>query len=441
MRSRFAPSEEKMARKAGFASFIGTTIEWYDFYLYGTASALVFAPLFFSAVPPSVGLILSFATFWVGFLSRPLGGIVFGHLGDRVGRKKTLIITLLLMGLSATGIGLLPTYAQIGVAAPVLLTGLRFVQGLAVGGEWGGAVLIATEHAKKERNFLFGAFAQQGSPAGKLLAWSAYVLASQSLPNEAFMSWGWRLPFLASAVLVMVGLVIRLSIEESPAMASLAAEHKTERVPLVALFRSHTKTVLIGVCAAIVVFTLSYGKNAFALSWATSDVGFSKDTFLTILLISAAVQFVVQPFGALLASRWNPRKVVTVLLILEVPALPLMFVMIGTGNIGLATAGAIIATIPDVMYYAVLAGMLAQVFPAAVRYTGISMTYQLTGLFGGLTPLIMQSLLTSFGSVVPVMIYAAITVLMSLFGARALLALSARRKTAEDREVAASART
>ncbi|WP_461145913.1 MFS transporter [Salinifilum aidingensis] len=440
MRGSALPPDEKMARKAGVASFVGTTVEWYDFYLYGTASALVFAPLYFSAVPPSIGLVLSFATFWAGFLSRPLGGIVFGHLGDRIGRRATLITTLLLMGVSATGVGLLPTYAQIGAAAPVLLTLFRFVQGLAVGGEWGGAVLIATEHAKKERGFLFGAFAQQGSPAGKLLAWAVFVLVSQALPEEAFMSWGWRVPFLASAVLVMVGLVVRLSVEESPAMAALAAEERTERVPLVALFRSHARTVLLGMCAAIVIFTVAYGKNAFALSWATGELGFAKSTFLAVLLVSAAVQFLVQPFGALLASRWNPRKTVTLLLVLELPALPLMFAMISTGDLAAAATGVILATLPDVMYYAIFAGMLAQAFPVAVRYTGVSMTYQLTGLVGGLTPLIMQSLLAAFTSVVPVMVYALITVLMSLLGARALLTSSERAETAETREDPATTR-
>lgn len=438
MRNKIFPEHEKMARKAGIASFVGTTIEWYDFYLYGTASALVFAPLYFSEVPPSIGLILSFATFWAGFLSRPLGGIVFGHLGDRAGRKAALVTTLLLMGFSAVGIGLLPTYAQIGVAAPVLLTLFRFVQGLAVGGEWGGAVLIATEHAKKERGFLFGAFAQQGSPAGKLLAWAAFVSASQLMPQQAFLSWGWRIPFLASAALVVVGLVVRLSITESPAMAELASKEKKERIPLITLFRSHAKPVLIGMCAVIVIFTVAYGKNAFALSWATNEIGFSQDTFLSILLISAAVQFLVQPFGAVLASRWNPRKVVTLLLVLEIPALAVMFMMIGTGSISLAASGTILATLPDVMYYALVAGMLSQAFPAAVRYTGVSMTYQLAGLVGGLTPLIMQSLFTAFGSIVAVIVYALVTVLVSLFGARALLGLSKREKTAEADGVSAT---
>ena len=422
--------DEKMARKAGWASFVGTTVEWYDFYIYGLASALVFAPLFFAEVPPSVGILLSFATFWIGFLSRPIGAIVFGHLGDRVGRKKALVSTLLLMGVSTVGIGLLPTYADVGVLAPVLLCVLRAVQGLAVGGEWGGAVLIATEHAKKERGFLFGAFAQQGSPAGRILATLSFLAIGQ-LPSGAMLDWAWRLPFLASAILVIVGLVIRLTLEESPEFAAMKSSRRTERLPLLALVRGHARPVLLGVAAILVVFALTYARDTFALAWATSDLGFDREGFLTIILVSSLVQFVVQPFGAVLATRWNVRTIVTVLLGLEVVALPLMFVLIGTGSYPLAMAGAVIATIPDVMYYAIMAGMLAQAFPPSVRYTGIAGTYALTGMIGGALPLILQSLLTGTGTIWTSIGFVAVCCLASLFGARALLTLSARRETTE----------
>lgn len=431
MRKNRLRPEEKMGRKAGIASFVGTTIEWYDFYIYGTASALVFGPLFFPSTTPAIGVLVSFATFWVGFLARPLGGIVFGHLGDRIGRKKALITTLLLMGFTTVGIGLLPTYADIGMLAPVLLVLFRVVQGVAVGGEWGGAVLIATEHVPKGRGILFGAFAQQGSPAGQILASLSFMLASQ-LPEETFMSWGWRVPFLASALLVVVGLVIRLSLEESPAVERLKANQQTVRFPLIDVFREHTVLILLGMCASTIAFSAAYFKNTFALSWATNDLGFERETFLTVILISSTVQFFVQPFGAILANRWNVRKAVTLLLVLELPVMPLMFFFISTGSFAMSSVGMVLATLPHVMYYSILAGILAQAFPAQVRYTGISLSYALAGtLLGGTTPLIGQSLLTAFDSIVPVIGFALITVLISLFGARAVLARAAHRDAAD----------
>ena len=422
---RSLAADERMGRRAGVASFIGTTVEWYDFYLYGTASALVFGPLFFPVVTPAIGVLVSFATFWVGFLARPLGGIVFGHLGDRVGRRNALITTLLLMGACTVGIGLLPTYAEIGVLAPVLLVVCRIVQGLAVGGEWGGAVLIATEHAPQHRGILFGAFAQQGSPAGQILSSLAFMLAAQ-LPEEAFFSWGWRVPFLVSAVLVVLGLVIRLKVEESPAVQRLKETNQVARYPLVEVLRGHTALIALAVCACTIAFSAAYFKNTFALSWATNELGFEREAFLTVVLISSIAQFFVQPFGAVLASRWDVRRVVTILLVAELPVLPLMFVLVGTGSFGLSVVGMVFATVPHVMYYSILAGLLAQAFPARVRYTGISLSYALAGtLLGGTTPMIGQALLTGFGSIVPVIGFALGTVLMSLFGARALISATA----------------
>ncbi|MEY8040270.1 MFS transporter [Saccharopolyspora cebuensis] len=426
--SRLRP-DERMGRKAGMASFVGTTVEWYDFYIYGTASALVFGPLFFPAVSPAMGVLVSFATFWVGFVARPVGGVIFGHLGDRVGRKNALITTLLLMGVTTVGIGLLPTYSAIGMAAPVLLVLFRVVQGLAVGGEWGGAVLIATEHAHQSRGILFGAFAQQGSPAGKILATLSFALAS-GLPDEQFFSWGWRVPFLVSALLVVVGLVIRLRIEESPEVARLRERGATARFPVVEVFRNHTALVVLGMLACTIAFSATYFKTTFAVSWATAELGFEREDFLTVVLIAAISQFLVQPFGALLANRYGVRRVVTVLLIAELPVMPLMFVLISTGSWGLSVLGMVLATVPHVMFYSTLAGILAASFPARVRYTGISLSYALCGtVLGGTAPMVGQALLTASGSIVPVVGYALLTVLISLFGTRALLAYTARRAT------------
>ncbi|MEJ3655475.1 MFS transporter [Actinomycetes bacterium KLBMP 9759] len=420
-------SNERMARRAGWASFIGTTVEWYDFYLYAAASALVFAPLFFDSAPPAVGVLLSFATFWVGFLARPLGSIFFGHLGDRVGRKKALVSTMLLMGISSVGIGLLPTSAQIGVWAPIMLAVLRMAQGFAVGGEWGGAVLIATEHADPRRGYVFGAFAQQGSPAGRILSTLAFLLVSQ-LPKEELLAWGWRIPFLASFVLVAVGLMIRLGLAETPAMVELQQERRTARVPFAELIRGHTPAMLLGMGAVLIVFVLVYARDTFALAWATTSLGFTASDFLLIVLLSSVVQFVVQPFGVVLAARWGVRRAVTVLLGLVVPALPAMFLLIGTGNWWLALLGAVLATVPDVMFYAIMAGMFAEAFPANIRYSGISTTYALSGTVGGATPVIMQGLATLTGSIIAPIGFAAAVALLGVFCARAFIHLAARSR-------------
>ncbi len=411
-----------MRRKAGIASFVGTTIEWYDFYIYGTAAALVLGPLFFPNASPAAGVLASFATFWVGFLARPVGGIVFGHLGDRLGRKTALVATLLLMGVSTLAIGLLPVYDDIGVLAPVLLVVARLVQGLAVGGEWGGAVLIASEHASKNRRILYGAFAQQGSPAGQMLATGSFALVAM-LPEDSFLSWGWRVPFLVSAALVVVGLVIRLRIEESPALVAMRARGTTARFPLAELLRERTTLVVVSVGACALVAAAAYFKNTFALAWAVNDLGFDRQVFLNVVLISSTVQFFTQPLGAFMATWWNPRKVVTALLLIELPLFPVMFWLISTGSFGLAALGMALATLPHTMYYAILAGMLAEAFPARMRYTAISLSYALAGtLFGGTAPLVGQSLLAATGSIVPVVGYSLVIVLVSLAAARYVLA-------------------
>ncbi len=411
-----------MRRKAGIASFVGTTIEWYDFYIYGTAAALVLGPLFFPNASPAAGVLASFATFWVGFLARPVGGIVFGHLGDRLGRKTALVATLLLMGVSTLAIGLLPVYDDIGVLAPVLLVVARLVQGLAVGGEWGGAVLIASEHASKNRRILYGAFAQQGSPAGQMLATGSFALVAM-LPEDSFLSWGWRVPFLVSAALVVVGLVIRLRIEESPALVAMRARGTTVRFPLAELLRERTTLVVVSVGACALVAAAAYFKNTFALSWAVNDLGFDRQVFLNVVLISSTVQFFTQPLGAFMATWWNPRTVVTALLLIELPLFPVMFWLISTGSFGLAALGMALATLPHTMYYAILAGMLAEAFPARMRYTAISLSYALAGtLFGGTAPLVGQSLLAATGSIAPVVGYSLVIVLVSLAAARYVLA-------------------
>ncbi|MEU5851132.1 MFS transporter [Saccharopolyspora shandongensis] len=410
-----AREQSRTANRAGIGAFIGSTIEWFDFYIYGTASALVFDKVFFPELEGALGTLVAFATFWVGFLARPIGGIIFGHIGDRLGRKKTLVITLLLMGISTTLIGVLPGYAQIGVWAPILLVTIRMVQGIGLGGEWGGSVLIASEHAPKGKSILYGAFAQQGSPVGNTLSTVSFLAISQ-LPDEAFLGWGWRVPFLASALLVLVGLFIRMRVTESPAMANLIEHKKVAKLPVWEVVRSHPSLLALGIGACTIGLSATYFKSTFALSWATSHLGFDKSSFLTIILVANITQIIVQPFGAVIATKMRSwSRAVTVMLLPEVVLLPLMFVLISTENYGLAMFGVAIATIPHCLYYAALAGMLASRFPAHVRYTGISLCYQMCGtLLGGTTPIVGQFLLNLSGSITAVIAYAIFQVVLTL---------------------------
>ncbi|MER7395084.1 MFS transporter [Streptomyces sp. NPDC000151] len=415
MSAQTAREHTRAANRAGIGAFIGSTIEWFDFYIYGTASALVFDKVFFPELDGALGTLVAFATFWVGFLARPLGGIVFGHYGDRLGRKKTLVITLLMMGLSTTAIGLLPGYASIGVAAPILLVAIRMIQGIGLGGEWGGSVLIASESAPKGKSVLYGAFAQQGSPVGNTLSTLSFLAISR-LPDDAFTSWGWRVPFLASALLVMVGLFVRLKVAESPAMAKLIEKKEVAKLPLTEVLRSHPMLIVLGIGACTIGLSATYFKSTFALSWATSALDFDRSAFLTIILVANITQIIVQPFGAVLAMKMKSwSRAVCVMLIPELVLMPVMFVLISTENYGLAMFGVAIATIPHCLYYAALAGMLASRFPAHLRYTGISLCYQLCGtLLGGTTPIIGQSLLNWTGSITAVIVYAVFQVALTM---------------------------
>lgn len=273
------------------------------------------------------------------------------------------------------------------------------------------------------------------------MATLSFLAVTGLLPDDALLEWAWRLPFLASAALVVVGLVIRLSLEESPAMKDLQERNEVVRVPVVELFRSNSRELTLGVFGILCVFVVVYARDTFALSWATTHLGFEKDSFLTIILIASVVQFFVQPFGAVLATRWNPRTLVTVLLALEIPALALMFVLMGTGNWTLAMIGAVMATIPDVMFYAVMAGMLAQAFPARVRYTGISVTYGLSGALCGTTPMILQWLLDTSGSIAVPVAFGVVTTVISLVCSRALLGRgAAEAESAEESTTVTAAR-
>ncbi|MEV6744772.1 MULTISPECIES: MFS transporter [unclassified Streptomyces] len=436
-----ARERTRAANRAGFGAFIGSTIEWFDFYIYGTAAALVFDKVFFPELDGPVGTLVAFATFWVGFLARPIGGIVFGHYGDRLGRKKTLVITLLMMGISTTAIGLLPSYASIGIAAPILLVAIRMVQGIGLGGEWGGSVLIASEHAPKGKSVLYGAFAQQGSPVGNTLSTLSFLAISR-LPDSAFVSWGWRLPFLFSAALVIVGLFVRLKVAESPAMAKLIEKKEVVKLPLTEVLRTQPMLIVLGIGACTIGLSATYFKSTFALSWATSALSFDRSSFLTIILVANITQIIVQPFGALIATRMKSwSRAVTVMLVPELILMPVMFLLIRTENYGLAMLGVAVATIPHCLYYAALAGMLASRFPAHLRYTGISLCYQLCGtLLGGTTPIIGQFLLNRTGSITAVIAYAVFQVALTL-GCMLLLLKRPNHDEQAAEPVAAAART
>ena len=453
-----APERTRQARKAGFAAFIGTTIEWYDFYTYSTAAALVLGPLFF---PGELGVLASFATFWVGFLARPLGGVIFGHWGDTFGRKSALITTLLLMGGCTTAVGLLPTYDVVGWWAPAALVVLRLVQGVAMGGEWGGAVVLAAEHAPGNRGILYAAFAQQGSPAGNLCASGMWLLVAM-LPDDAFFTWGWRIPFLVSAALVAIGLWIRVSVEESPEMmrgnlhrheddlnaaparASRAGKPAPDRnptkpaparnptkpasrarreAPIVTLFREHKAMVLWGVGASVLATTVTYFKATLALSWATDAGLFTRQGFLAMVTAALVVQFCVQPLGALLVhrakERGRVRRTVAAMLTPEIVLLPLMFVLISTGNPVFAVTGIFAVTIPHSLYFSALAGLLSESFPPEVRYTGISLSYQVaSSVFSGSAPLIGSAMLTmTSGHIWPVAVMASSFAVLTLVSA------------------------
>ncbi|TQM03781.1 MFS transporter [Pseudonocardia kunmingensis] len=284
----------RMRRRVVRASFIGTAIEWYDFYLYGTAAALIFNQLFFPSFDPAVGTIAAFGTFAAGFLARPIGGVVFGHFGDRLGRKKMLIWSLVGMGVATTLIGLLPTYGQIGVAAPILLIVLRLLQGFAVGGEWGGAVLMSVEHAEKGRRGLAGSWTQTGSPAGLVLSTLAFGLVSL-LPSEQFTSWGWRLPFLFSAVLVVVGLFIRLRVVESPAFTAVEKAGRTSSMPLLDAIRRHPLNILLAIATCLAPFVNFYLFATFMLTYATTELGIERPVVLTIVAIAGTIAIVTTP--------------------------------------------------------------------------------------------------------------------------------------------------
>lgn len=380
---------KSQSRRAALGSFVGTTIEWYDFYIYGFAAALVFGPLFFTGSSPYIGTLAAFGTFAVGFFARPLGGLIFGHLGDRMGRKNILVVTLVMMGIATALIGMLPTHATIGVWAPILLVVLRIFQGIAVGGEWGGAVLLAAEHAPKGRQTFFASFAQLGSPAGLVLALLAFRIAGL-VDQEVVLSWGWRVPFLVSIVLLGVGLVIRLNIEETPEFEKVRQTGKPAKLPAVEVFRDWRGAIFLAMGANTFGIAAVYFYNTFLVAYATQYAGLPRATILNALFWTAVAQLLCQPIGARIAERMgNERLFLQVCLGISVLTPYPVFMMVETGNYALIQVGLIVNIIFGAFSYAVIAGYISQIFPARVRYSAISIGYQFCGaIAGGLTPVL-----------------------------------------------------
>lgn len=406
--------ETQSIRQVIAASFIGTTIEWYDFFLYGSAAALVFNTLFFPNISPLVGTLAAFGTYGVGFVARPFGGVIFGHYGDRVGRKTMLIISLAMMGVATFLIGLLPTANQIGIWAPILLVVLRLIQGLGVGGEWGGAVLLAVEHAPEGRRGFYGSWPQMGVPAGLLLANAVLLPLSAGLSQEQFLSWGWRVPFLLSIVLVAVGLFIRLKILESPAFRQVQESQTEAQMPIVDVVRAYPKNVLLAMGMRIAENGIFYILTVFVLSYATQNLGLSQTTALIGVIIGAAIGLFSTPAYGALSDRLGRRRVymfgAVFSLLFSFPFFWLMDTALPVVVWLAIVVGLVIGHDP---MYGPQAAYFSELFGTRVRYSGASLGYQLASIVGGgISPLIATALLAlTGGDPWPVAVY---MVLLSL---------------------------
>ena len=381
-----------------FASLIGTTIEFFDFYIYATAAVLVFPKLFFPASDAAAATLQSLATFAIAFFARPVGSAVFGHFGDRIGRKATLVAALLTMGISTVVIGLLPTYASIGTLAPLLLALCRFGQGLGLGGEWGGAVLLATENAPPGKRAWYGMFPQLGAPIGFFLSSGVFLLLSGTLSDAEFLRYGWRIPFLASSLLVLVGLYVRLKITETPDFQAVLDRNERVRLPVAAVFANHTRALVLGTLAALATFVVFYLMTVFALSWGTSALHYSRQQFLLMQLGAIIFFGLTIPIAAVLADR-HGRRAAMILVSIGLALFGLLFQpLFGSGNPALVALFLVLGQCLIGLTYGPLGTLLSELFPPEVRYTGASLTFNLAGILGAsLAPYAATWLATNFG--------------------------------------------
>lgn len=392
------PKKVNSLKHVLFGSLIGTAIEFFDFYIYANAAVLVFPQLFFPGSDPTTSTIESLATFSIAFFARPIGSAVFGHYGDKIGRKATLVAALLTMGISTVCIGLLPTYQSIGIVAPLLLMLCRFGQGLGLGGEWGGAVLLAIENAPPGKRAWYGMFPQLGAPIGLLLSGGTFLILSDTLTNEQFFDYGWRIPFIASSLLVLVGFYIRMKITETPSFANAVETKKQVDVPLLTILKLYKKELIFGTFAAVATFVTFYLMTVFSLSWGTSDLGFSRRDFLIIELFAIVFFLIGIPVSASLADRFGRKKVLLIVsLVIALFGLSFSYFM-GSGNNTLITTFVCIGMGLMGLTYSPLGTFLSELFPTEVRYSGASLTFNLAGILGAsFAPLIAIWLAKSYG--------------------------------------------
>jgi MFS family permease len=417
-----APTEQKTLRRLMAAGLVGSSLEWYDFFIYATAAALVFPKLFFPEATPIVALLLSFSTFWAGFVARPIGGLVFGHVGDKFGRKPALVICLALMAAATFLIGVLPTTAAIGVGAPVLLVLLRFLQGIAVGGQWGGVVLLLTETAGPKKRGFAGTFGQAGVPIGVLLGNVAFISATTSLSPAAFASWGWRIPFLASALLFPVVLFIQMKVEDSPVFRELkerrASGPVVAQAPLKEALRTHRKPILLGAGLMFASNAIFYVSIAGLLSYATTTLGLSRESVLIVSLLSSIVSIPVILYSGHLSDRLGRKPlIITGAVGLTLWAFP-YFLLVDTGSLVMMFIAATVGGIASSLVYGPIAAYLGELFEPHVRYSGASLAYQLASiLVSGGTPFIMTALLGATGTSLSVSAFLCLMGLATLFSA------------------------
>jgi metabolite-proton symporter len=419
-------SEATPLRRVVMASLIGTTIEWYDFFLYGSAAALVFNKLFFPEFDPLTGTLLAFATYALGFVARPVGGVVFGHFGDRIGRKRLLMLSLVLMGVATIFIGLLPTYAQVGIWAPIGLIALRLVQGFAVGGEWGGAVLMAAEHGDAARRGFWASWPQAGVPAGNLLAAAVLAIMAALQTEEDFLDWGWRVPFILSALLVVVGWYIRNRVAESPTFeAEFEAAEAPARVPAVEVLRERPRALVLGAGLRIGENISYYILTVFSLTFLVDVSKESRSLALNALLIGAAVQFLAIPLFAALSDRIGRRPVYAFGAFGLAAWCFVMFGLLGSGDKASIIFALVVGLVLHGAMYGPQAAFITELFPTRIRYSGVSLAYQLTSIVAGsLAPIIALWLYKDYGSATPVAIYVGAACVIS--GVSALLARETR---------------
>lgn len=408
--------EKKQMRRILIASLVGSSIEWFDYFLYGTVSALVFNQLFFVNEDPTIGLLLSYASFALAFFIRPFGGVIFSHIGDRIGRKKTLVLTLSLMGVATFGMGLLPTYQAVGIWAPILLITLRLVQGLGIGGEWGGALLLAVEYAPAEKRGLFGAIPQMGVTIGMLLGTVALSIMTL-LPENAFMTWGWRIPFIFSALLVFFGLWIRKGIDETPSFKKVKESGEVPKLPIVETLKNYWREVLIAVGAKVVETSPFYIFSTFVVSYATANLGFSRTATLTAVMIATIITTILIPIMGNLSDKIGRKKLfIGGTIGMALFAFPYFWLLQQKSVLLLIVATVIGLGVIWAPITAVLGTMFSEIFDAKIRYTGITLGYQIgAALAGGTAPLVATALLDRFNnSYVPVALYIIFASVLSL---------------------------